>query len=72
MGEMVIACYRPKPGKEAELLELERVHVPAPRAQHASAVQEPWERFATVSDIGTLAALPGATEPFPHFEPLGL
>lgn len=28
MGVMVIACYRPKPGKEAELLALTKTHVP--------------------------------------------
>ena len=106
MGEVVIACYRPKPGKEAELLELVREHVPALRAQglvsdrpatalrapdgtlvevfewrsaqaverahHDPVVQALWERFAAVSDFGTLAALPGAAEPFPHFEPLEL
>ncbi len=28
MGLMVIACYRPKPGKEAELLRELRAHLP--------------------------------------------
>lgn len=28
MGIMVIACYRPKPGKEAEVLALTKTHVP--------------------------------------------
>ena len=28
MGDMVIVAYRPKPGCEAELLELTRAHVP--------------------------------------------
>lgn len=28
MGVMVIACYRPKPGKDAELLALTRTHLP--------------------------------------------
>ena len=28
MGVMVIACYRPKPGKEAEVLGLTRTHLP--------------------------------------------
>ena len=28
MGQMVIACYRPKPGAEAQLLALTRTHVP--------------------------------------------
>jgi hypothetical protein len=31
MGAMVIAAYRPKPGKEADLLALTRDHVPALR-----------------------------------------
>ena len=29
MGDMVIVAYRPKPGKEADLLALTRDHVPA-------------------------------------------
>jgi hypothetical protein len=28
MGEMVIAAYRPKPGKDAELLALVKEHIP--------------------------------------------
>lgn len=28
MGVMVIACYRPKPGRDAELLALTRTHLP--------------------------------------------
>jgi hypothetical protein len=28
MGHMVIACYRPKPGKDSQLLELMKSHVP--------------------------------------------
>jgi len=104
MGEMVIACYRPKPGKDADLLELVRGHVPAlreqglaterpvivlrasdgtivevfewrsaeavERAHHDPVVQRLWERFMLVSDFGTLAELPGSSEPFPHFEPI--
>jgi hypothetical protein len=62
MGEMVIACYRPKPGKDAELLDLVRGHVPV--------VQRLWERFMLVSDFGTLSELPGSGEPFPHFDPV--
>jgi len=27
-----------------------------------------WERFSACSDFATLAELPGATKPFPHFE----
>ncbi len=33
MGRYVIAAYRPKPGKDAELLELTRTHVPILRDQ---------------------------------------
>jgi quinol monooxygenase YgiN len=33
MGVVVIACYRPKPGKGAELESLMREHVPILRAQ---------------------------------------
>lgn len=32
MGSMVVACYKPKPGCEAALLELAREHVPTLRA----------------------------------------
>jgi len=28
MGDMVIVCYQPKPGREADLLALTREHVP--------------------------------------------
>ena len=31
MGRIVIACYRPKPGKEAELAAVTRTHVPTLR-----------------------------------------
>jgi len=33
MGSMVIACYKPRPGKEAALLELVANHMPPLRAQ---------------------------------------
>ena len=33
MGVVVIACYRPKPGKNAELETLTREHVPILRAE---------------------------------------
>lgn len=33
MGVMVIACYRPKPGKSAELLALMKTHLPTLRAE---------------------------------------
>lgn len=33
MSIMVIACYRPKPGKETELLELMKKHLPTLRAE---------------------------------------
>lgn len=41
MGEMVIACYRPKAGKDAELVELVRGHVPALRAEGLATAREP-------------------------------
>ena len=31
MGRLVIACYRPRPGREADLLECVRDHVPTLR-----------------------------------------
>lgn len=33
MGVMVIACYRPKPGKDADLLALMKTHLPTLRAE---------------------------------------
>jgi hypothetical protein len=42
------------------------------KAHHDPVVQKLWERFGKVSDFGTLAMLPGAQEPFPHFEPVDL
>lgn len=33
MGVMVVACYRPKPGKERALLELVAAHLPALRKE---------------------------------------
>jgi hypothetical protein len=33
MGQFVIACYKPKPGKEAGLLEVVREHLPILRAE---------------------------------------
>ena len=41
MGQMVIVVYRPKPGREAELLRLVREHVPALRAQGLATAREP-------------------------------
>lgn len=33
MGRIVIACYRPRPGREADLRELMKTHVPTLRAE---------------------------------------
>jgi hypothetical protein len=33
MGSIAVACYRPRPGREQELLELVRNHLPPLRAQ---------------------------------------
>ncbi|WAS90355.1 putative quinol monooxygenase [Nannocystis punicea] len=41
MGVIVIACYRPLPGRAEELLELVRGHVPALRAQDLATDREP-------------------------------
>jgi quinol monooxygenase YgiN len=41
MGVIVIACYRPFPGRAEELLELVRGHVPALRAQDLATEREP-------------------------------
>ena len=106
MANVVIAAYRPKPGREQQLLEIVRTHVPILRQQklatsrpvqvlrasdgtlleifewvsdeavekahHDPVVKGLWDRFAQVSDFGTLASVPGAQEPFPHFEPVDL
>jgi hypothetical protein len=42
------------------------------KAHHDPVVQKMWERFSKVSDFCTLASVPGAQEPFPHFEPVDL
>ena len=42
MGQVSIACYRPKPGKERELLELTREHIPILRAQGLVTDREPY------------------------------
>ncbi|MEE8112461.1 MAG: antibiotic biosynthesis monooxygenase [Acidobacteriota bacterium] len=34
MGQFVIACYRPRPGKEARLLELLKEHMPVLRGEN--------------------------------------
>jgi hypothetical protein len=41
MGQMVIVVYRPKPGREAELLELVRGHVPELRAEGMATERPP-------------------------------
>ena len=42
MGHVSIVCYRPKPGKEAQLLELTRQHIPILRAQGLVTDREPY------------------------------
>jgi hypothetical protein len=42
------------------------------RALHEPAEQTLWVRYGQVSDFGSLASLPGAQEPFAHFEPVDL
>jgi quinol monooxygenase YgiN len=41
MGELVIATYRPKPGRARELLDLVRGHVPALRELGLATAREP-------------------------------
>ncbi|MDC0723332.1 putative quinol monooxygenase [Nannocystis bainbridge] len=41
MGVIVIACYRPLPGRAEELLELLRGHLPVLRAQDLATEREP-------------------------------
>lgn len=41
MGVIVIACYRPLPGRDEELLEVVRGHVPALRALDLATEREP-------------------------------
>lgn len=41
MGVMVVACYRPKPGKDAELEELTREHVDILRTQGLATDRRP-------------------------------
>ena len=42
MGQVSILCYRPKPGKDAQLLELAREHIPILRAQGLVTDREPY------------------------------
>ena len=51
MGVMVIACYRPKPGKDAQLAELVREHLDVLRAEHLVA-EAP--RLAGRAEDGTI------------------
>lgn len=41
MGQMVIVVYRPKPGREADLLDLVRGHVPTLRAEGMATERPP-------------------------------
>lgn len=41
MSNMVIACYRPKEGKEARLLELVKEHVPILRSEGLASERTP-------------------------------
>jgi quinol monooxygenase YgiN len=51
MGIMVIAAYRPRPGKEADLLELAKTHTPILR-QQGLATDRP--AYAMRADDGTI------------------
>jgi len=41
VGQIVIACYRPKPGAEGRLVELTRTHVPRLRELGLATAREP-------------------------------
>ena len=41
MGKISIACYRPKPGKTADLESLAREHVPILRSRGLASAREP-------------------------------
>jgi len=41
MGSMVVACYRPRPGQEAALLELVANHMPPLRAEGLVTLRTP-------------------------------
>ncbi len=41
MGHLVIACYRPKPGKEADLLAAVRDHLPVLREEKLATERAP-------------------------------
>lgn len=41
MGRVVIACYRPRAGRESELRDLARIHVPRLRAEGLVTDREP-------------------------------
>jgi len=53
MSIMVIVAYRPRPAKEALLLELTKEHLPTLRAQGLATDRPPW-RGADASEPITL------------------
>jgi len=54
MGYMVIVAYRPKPGKEADLLQLVREHLPILRQEGLATDRPPqamWSRDGVILEI---------------------
>ena len=76
---VVVVAYKPEPGKEADLLQLTREHVPlfraeglATRAHSNSAVLKLWERYGAACDIVPLVSLAETSNMFASFTPLEL
>jgi hypothetical protein len=80
MPLFVIAAYRPKPGKEQELLEVLRDHMPILRLEGLvtdrpayvmrAAVAALWARFEAACDYIAPASVLGCDGLFPTFEPV--
>lgn len=75
--EIVFTLYRPHAGKADARMTVVRRHHPTltrlglatTRVHKRPDVAEIWEEIGAVADFVTLADLPEAKKPFPHFKP---
>jgi len=65
----VLLLRHPGDGSVLEIFEWVGPHS-ADAAHKNPRVQSIWDAMGRLADFGTLAALPGANQPFGHFEPL--
>jgi hypothetical protein len=81
MGRIAVVADRPRPGKEALLLELTREHLPVLREQgralrtaqsaHTNpALSKMWERYWDACECVPLATIKECGEMFGGFEPV--